>query len=220
MKTDLIQVDGKFYKKHQIVMLATEKPSKLNLHTETQVLRLGGNIKSLNETAINQHLYILSNICKNGEWYLDKDTNTVKKNETGHELSYSQNCFGIVATTDSSLTIKENVHPLAAGNVPLPRPSDAFVQKFVKEYNRGNVISEVLIEYENAPFEDENNPADITYKKLKIVSDNTITIKKIEETWTDVLKNYGKSNNLSMLHSEVFDAFVWLRENYQVPKKK
>ena len=44
----------------------------------------------------------------------------------------------IIATTDISLVKEYN----------LPEPSQSFIQKYIEEYNRGNIITDVLVEYE------------------------------------------------------------------------
>ena len=53
-----------------------------------------------------------------GKYYL--------KTETGYRE--------VLATTDDSLR--------------LPQPSQQFIQKYIEEYNRGNIITDVLVEYE------------------------------------------------------------------------
>lgn len=65
----------------------------------------------------------------------------------------------------------------------LPQPSQSFITKYIEEYNKGNVITEVMVEY-------EVNSKDIIKfgargEHVKINSkDNTITIKKIKDSWT------------------------------------
>ena len=45
----------------------------------------------------------------------------------------------IIATTDISLVKEYN----------LPQPSQQFIQKYIEEYNKGNIITDVLVEYES-----------------------------------------------------------------------
>ena len=70
---------------------------------------------------------------------------------------------------------------------PLPQPSESFIQKFVEEYNKGNRIQEILVEYEEA---DKNNTLGLdVYNStkdsiLKInPKDNTISIRKVKDSW-------------------------------------
>jgi len=59
----------------------------------------------------------------------------------------------------------------------LPKPSDQFLEVFVREYNKGNVIREVMVEYEEHW---KNLSPDIKgFDKLKInTKDNCIVIRK------------------------------------------
>ena len=70
----------------------------------------------------------------------------------------------------------------------MPQPSEQFILKFIEEYNKGNVITDVLVEYENNR---TNNPQ-YPYKsnrefddnwQLKVDKNNTITIKKLKDNW-------------------------------------
>ena len=104
----------------------------------------------------------------------------------------------IIATTDKELEwICKNTNYEV---MQYPQPSQAFLDVFVKEYNKGNVIKEVLVEYEeervcsnfsyNNCFESHSydNVSECIHcnkvLKLKVDKDNTITIKKLKEIWT------------------------------------
>ena len=71
----------------------------------------------------------------------------------------------------------------------LPQPSEGFLNKFVEEYNIGNIITEVLVEYVETDqvvkrFEgDEGYDSSMTTLKVN-PKDNTITIKKAKDSWT------------------------------------
>lgn len=87
-------------------------------------------------------------------------------------------CTGkIIATTDISLG--------------LPKPSQQYIQKYVEEYNKGNVISKVMVEYDEHHEEDTSKeyipgmgqPA-IKIQELIINSNNTINIKSIKDSWS------------------------------------
>ena len=67
----------------------------------------------------------------------------------------------VLATTDESLKIdnditnqtsaiwdKTDVKRVIIGSKSLPKPSDSFISKYIEEYNNGNVITNVLVEYE------------------------------------------------------------------------
>ena len=215
------------------------------------------------------HLYILSDDeIKEGDWYYIPRTNSVNQCQNDPTELNLERRFGIrkvIATTDSSLEINSNFdynQLLPNKNnfrFYLPQPSQAFVKKFVEEYNKGNAIKDVSVEYEiksNAglghnewvylqhivgkryiPVKIEANIYQNTYElgkedtfedfeleyNLKVnPKDNTITIKKVKDSWNgkevkqmlaDFLtycwnKNY-QFNGLA--HDEVADN--WFEEN-------
>ena len=67
-----------------------------------------------------------------GKYYL--------KTETGYRE--------VLATTDTYLYIhqKETIS-LPERVFYLPQPSEQFIQKYIEEYNKGNIIEDVLVEY-------------------------------------------------------------------------
>ena len=139
----------------------------------------------------HQHLYIiLDDKIKEGDYFLaDNRLNTTSNkglpnwvlckctkvknswvycNEIPDEGHNGDWCKKIIATTDESLN--------------LPQPSKQFIQKFVEEYNKGNIIEDVLVEY-GKEYVDEKDA--YGYNKLKInPKNNTITIKKAKDSWT------------------------------------
>jgi hypothetical protein len=127
----------------------------------------------------------------------------------------------IIATTDTPLRSFEGI-VCTYLDFSLPQPSPQFIEKFIEEYNKGNVIKDVLVEYEqdytnrncgtcnlgtdgtcelklekkccsntnndikHADYWisclDEEEDSEIY--KIKInPKDNTITIKKLKDTW-------------------------------------
>ena len=152
-----------------------------------------------------------------GKYYL--------KTETGYRE--------VLATTDESLRTKykENNHqPLSKYNYILPQPSQQFIQKYIEEYNRGNIITDVLVEYElisneeyflntinpdeNVPYFDENLKINPKY--------NTITIKKAKDSYTreeviefgNKVKEYCKDGwKEETLHRVFFEWDKCIEEN-------
>lgn len=116
-----------------------------------------------------QHLYITSDDKINAEdWYID-DTNTIRKAITSDPDYWEvrPEYKKIIATTDTSLFtgVKFN----------LPQPSSQFIKKYVDSYNKGEIITDVMVEY--ALFDKE------LYVRINR-KDNTITIKKVKDSWT------------------------------------
>lgn len=65
-----------------------------------------------------------------------------------------------------------------------PQPSQAFIQKFIEEYNKGNIITKVMVEYEKIVL---STTCEDDYDELRLKvnpKDNTITIKKIKNNFS------------------------------------
>jgi hypothetical protein len=141
-----------------------------------------------------QHLYITSDDeIKEGDWYIHSGTehstgseyhtlNQCHKSLWRQDLEwfidgmYATNCKKIIATTDSSLT-----HLVGYNNVEqsLPQPSQSFIQKYIKEYNKGRRITDVLVEYE-----DDGKMSYPDVRLLKVnPKNNTVTIKTKKDSW-------------------------------------
>ena len=138
----------------------------------------------------SQHLFILSDEeITHNDWVLLPNNEIHKMSPTDmiHYLaSQSKATKKIIATTDTSLG--------------LPQPSQRFIEKYIEEYNKGNVISEVDVEYEvdysikcDETLSDcqrySNKKVDCSncikaIFKLKVNSDNTINIKSAKDSWT------------------------------------
>lgn len=152
-----------------------------------------------------QHLYFLSDDKINeGDYYHYLDSNTIKQCTNYQQVHLiniahdSNNYKKVVATTDSSLKIEVLLHRNASAEgihyYSLPQPSEAFINKYIEEYNKSNILTEVLVEYEvveEAPkmafshyTEEElrdfvdHPPKWIEKEILKVDKDNTIAIKK------------------------------------------
>lgn len=149
--------------KAQILLLPTEKESNLYLFEKTNKLILSNHPNQKDE-ATSQHLYILSNKkIKEGDWGYDAFHGIFKV--TDNALKSTKK---IIATTDKTLN--------------LPSPTQDFIEKYIKSYNEGNEITDVLVEYEkhygSSNFEHDN------YYAPKINQDNTITILQAKESWS------------------------------------
>ena len=129
-----------------------------------------------------QHLYIISDdeiklfdcVYNNKENIVEQINSKTQLIFVLEENNENQTFKKIIATTDASLA--------------LPQPSQQFIQKYIEEYNKGNVITDVLVEYElisnEEYFLNTINPDDVPYfdENLKInLKDNTITIKKVKD---------------------------------------
>ncbi len=145
------------------------------------------------------HLYILSDEeIKEGDWciMLDSFGNVFSnpRQYTNPETQFlNKGLRKIIATTDSSLKIEksstgytENRSRTFYSLESLPQPSKSFIEVFVEEYNKGNIITDVMVEYEqNLICENvfDNNSVSKQWVnkgvKSKINPDNIINIKPI-----------------------------------------
>jgi len=175
-----------------------------------------------------QHLYITSDEeIKEGDWYVsEKSFNVlrVQKPERGYKPTGKK----IISSTDKSLG--------------LPEPSQGFIEKYVSEYNKGNIITDVLVEYDITKLYTCNNCGNLQDQwlrgcnccetghlwstpvlKVKVSKDNTITIKKIKDSWTREefelrLQQYGDYVCNRVLDSGVpiyKSSKEWIEENFQ-----
>lgn len=231
------------FKKRKLVILPSNKKTNFNI-----VLKIKGSNPSVsigtmeyvknpnpdNEYWQGQHLYVLSDEkIEEGDWILSK--NNVILKAQGYETSTDRK---IIATTDESLKITKFSHysqdlvkVAVYKDYILPKPSPAFVKKFVEEYNKGSQITDVMVKYEeymtdgwvptyNNP--DNNNldePAELKHR-VKIASDNTITIRKVKDSLSidEVL------DLLEVINDELPDLYSrfspqdelnkWMEKNY------
>ena len=219
-------------KKCQVVMLPTQKASSLYLLNNE--LKLGLNEKG-NSAWKNQHLYIISDDGINeGDWFIHKTDadcsihrcierpvkyNVISDNNINYFLGF---CKKIIATTDTSLKINKKVtNPaiqeyIQQGTVCsfyesiLPQPSPQFIQKFIESYDKGNIIVDVMVEYEIIKIK-AGQYAFVETEQLKVDSNNYITITKVKDNWNSLEiaglirtfeNNYFSNFKLKLDHSD------------------
>ena len=101
----------------------------------------------ITELGSPQHLCIISDDeIKENDYCLNLETNTVFKMHK-HGLPTGNRNKKIIATTDTSL-LKLRTDVPEYWSDSLPQPSQQFIEKYIEEYNKGNVITDVLVEYE------------------------------------------------------------------------
>ena len=176
----------------------------------------------------HQHLYIISDDkIKLFDWVYNNKENIVEQITSKTQLIFvleenkeNQTFKKIIATTNSSLWRPS--HKYASDVILLPQPSQQFIEKFIEEYNRGNVITDVLIEYELISNEEYfgntvNPDDDVPYfdEKLKInPKDNTITIKKVKDSWNrEEVENLIYAAMKDRCYTTVSEWRKWIEEN-------
>lgn len=166
----------------------------------------------------SEHLYIVSDdkIEKN-DWYIG-DFKEIKQ-ATNFTIPYIKNCDNfkkIIATTDQSLLIPA----YTISNIPLPQPSQQFIEKYIEEYNEGNVITEVMVEYETklewCYSHSGNRIQEKSEPSLKVNSkDNTITIRRTKDSWNR--NELAEILNLWSIECGITDAKEtinnWIKDN-------
>lgn len=222
----------------QVVMLPTnEKANKGDIIGNNKGFTITDMSLSLTELCWIQakvyKLYFLSDEeIKDGDWVY-RDTGTIfqmtkELSEYYESISNTDvhKKYKIIATADK-LMLDEQSTFIYGYKAPLPQPSQSFIEHFVEEYNKGNVITEVEVEYEvdwdskltNMEFGFiENNMyteqeiRDSWYTKLKINPDNTINILPKKDSWSreeviEFARRYAKRCQAPMTDTK------WLEEN-------
>lgn len=227
------------YKKVNVVMLPTNekandcpilyfpKTKRLNKRTYSdEELQAGKGLIKLEYTT--NHLYILSDEEIKEDNYIynsEKEPSIIKYYGKGSLRGWKK----IISSTDKSLSWIEHddTVPYPKGKQHfLPQIPQSFIEYFVSEYNKGNIITYVMVEYETII--DWNNYTTIpvgnggaTHKEkqqLKInPKDNTINIKPIKDSWSreEVVQLFNKIFATDIIDANVkkVDFDKWIEEN-------
>lgn len=188
-------------KSAQVVMLPTNEKAEIGFLTQKGKER--GHLVHFDRPmpnildSENQHLYILSDEeIKEGDWVycLREGFEPVLKQKVNPIGVNNDKMFKkIIATTDKSIILPERFPSFTY----LPQPSQSFIEKFVEEYNKGNVITEVMVEYEWNKTGRKIRKLDVFDHILKINPDNTIDINIPKDSWSreevvELIQKYSK----------------------------
>jgi len=202
MKT--LQINNKHYQECDVVMLKSGKNNSkigLNLNAVTgKHLYFFEQGARFDET---QHLYILSNdeIKEGVDYYYDSHNNLILKSSSNSDhkvYKYKKVC----ATTDSSLKLNSVKIPVSSDftleqiseNMPcLPQIPKSFIEYFISEFNKGNLISKVLVEVEKKF--DYSISYTVPFKhEIKLNQNNEISIlTNKQETLEEAAERYVES---------------------------
>lgn len=164
-----------------IILLPTNNESVICGTKELYYRGLHPQIDSLQ----NHHLYILSDEeIKNGDYHINIINNKISNYNLGKLNPNYKNYKKIIATTDTSLYIlDEPEYPRLSFSNQSPQIPHPFIQYYITEYNKGNIITEVNVEYKdysipNGTKSYVSNTGDIIDISCKLVinPDNTINI--------------------------------------------
>ncbi len=225
-------------KECNIVMLATDNPSNIvQIHPDTISYTTTESISG----GEYQHLHITSDEeIKEGDWiynpyskYKIYKANDFNKDHKGNEFisGYTKkDCKKIIATTDIL-----GISPFGGQDIlEVPQIPQSFIDTFIEEYNKGNVIDKVLVEYEEGKIEHpllEPFPNNLSYadelghwNRLKTNFDNTINISLIEEEKKysrsevkqekeSILVQYAEEHGLLSGKQDIEQFNKWIKEN-------
>ena len=179
------------FKKAQVLLLPTEKASQLCIYNKELYYVIDGEF-NLNRDKYN--IYITSDDeIKLGNWSYNIANKTIFQADSQFVKLINQKEVTtnkkIIATTDTSLNncavmyCSEKCIDYCVYKNDLPQPSQQFIEKYIESYNKGEVITDVLVEYEyvDCLYSVEKT----THKRILKVNDkdNTINIKSIKDSW-------------------------------------
>ena len=138
-----------------------------------------------------QHIYILSDEkIEKDDWYLSQDGKDIKISQCqGKEIPFLSK--KIIATTDTSLIsineqyfdVNKSRKSAVLEQKTLPQIPQQFIQHYIEEYNKGNVITKVDVEYVKIPNSVFISEINAPYMQPKVNLDNIINIKSSKDSW-------------------------------------
>ena len=218
------------FKRAQAILLETKNKSQIWSNKGRRLYFNQNNPNDINDE-IRYNIPIISDDeIKEGDWCLTGlkiirkcksilYSNNNFKSINGYEFEdgtkdTSSACKKIIATTDTSLTINSYYEIEGNQQIQLPQPSQQFIEKYIESYNKGELITDVLVEYELGL----NNIAG-DYNNIQILKvnpkDNTITIKKLKESWSreEVIELLTKVIVKSKNGDDIPRINKWIEEN-------
>lgn len=213
------------FKKCKVVMLPTNEKANIILdRNKLEYINQSQIASTITSIVKGFHLYITSDDkIKEGDWCYHTGRKIVIQflKQPGYFREYDA-LKKIIATTDSFLTIESdmNIHSIPTQHIEenkvLPQPSQSFIEKYVGEYNKGNIITDILVEYDEVLGRYSKDIHDTYFVPKVNPKDNNITIKKVKDIWSrdeviDLLTNHtinlrNKSNDLQYTNK-------WIHEN-------
>lgn len=222
------------FKRAQVVMLPAKKMMDAYKTSITKVYEDEGKLylnkkergELITEIGSPQHLYITSNDeIKEGDWYFDGiDFIHQKSKHNAALVDGNKQNKKIIATTNTSLKLYETAtdYKVIMGSCKiLPQPSQQFIEKYIESYNKGEIITDALVEYEMRHTGWTEDQSEYTYDEFIKVNpkDNTITIKRLKESWnrkelSEKLHKL-KQDVINKYHAQItnLDVDEWIEEN-------
>lgn len=171
-----------------------------------------------------QHLYITSDDeIKEGDWYYTPSKRSIE--QCIKQLLIIKDSINdivqlkIIATTDKSLTIKSEKAGENSWYNPLPQPSNRFIQSYIESYNKGNIITDVNVTYEEYILQHINKAQENLIRPKINSKDNTISTHRIKNNYTEeevvqLMFKFADENAL-LSNKEELDTFDnWCKANF------
>jgi len=216
------------FKNASVVMLSTNQKALIGdfvigttIEENPKKLFYGKKVQEpFNCSHTNFHLYIISDDeIKVNDWYIIEFNGLKLTQCTSDEelisLEGRTDCKKVIATTDKSL-IYTNTEDFPSFveksdlNI-FPQPSKSFIEKYVRAYNSGVPIENVLIEYYHLV-----STFGLNNEWLKVATDNTITIKKIKDTYTQQEVDDLLDRNTAQTTAQVFEKFRGFKSKNEI----
>ena len=202
----------------KVVILTTNERTDLQLNVIHKILRYKDVKMAEIPSQPYQHLYIISDDeSKESDWCVNISKGIVYQKD---DLPMDNMWKKIIATTDLYISP-------ASLQAIIPKPSQQFIEKYVEEYNKGNVIDRVMVEYDidisKSPYTSSkmNRVLKVMLKSLgdKLIpkinpKDNTITISKIKDSWNrEEVINLLYKHTEELLSDNKKSLEDWIEEN-------
>jgi hypothetical protein len=227
------------WKKLKLVMLSTNK----KVHDTYMIdnLEYHSDDKKISYNGIEQHLYIISDEkIKEGDWFLEDDRINIHQNNGNpdwvlrqctsifnswigcnntKDIGYNPDwCKKIIASTDLSLKLKTKFDTHISIK-SIPQIPKEFISLYIEEYNKGNIIEEVEVEYEEYAVGSYglSDGEPIIDTRLKLNSNNEISIKLIKESWSreeviEILMKFDTDSSIGRFNGPNTRT-NWIKEN-------
>ncbi|MCK9429944.1 MAG: hypothetical protein M0R17_08060 [Candidatus Omnitrophica bacterium] len=202
------------WKKCKVVLLPTTEKSflftKSNYDLEYNQKNPIHGIKYLGWK--HQHLYILSDDKIEKDDYIYHRLDSIITKFDGIDNPSDYGYYKVIASTDQSLDIQFKD---GSGSYTMPGISQSFINTYISEYNKGNKIETVMVEYlaEDEDWDDTKGAVIIPIS-LKVNSDNSINIKEVKYTWTreeiiDIIRKYSSYKTREFTSDDI----NWIEKN-------
>ncbi len=223
------------YIEHNLVMLSNKDDSKFGLIYESGKLHYFSNGENphdlLDNLAISQHLYITSNDeIKDNDWCLEKTglgylkPFQVKKEDLNVK-EFIKRCKKIIATTDKSLNSRKWVGVIEGEDtyeeILLPQIPQQFKEYFITEYNKGNIITKVLVEYIKNKISEEIHCVCGESHPMRVLTDcGCVTCGSYKTNTIDIFSNDLIINPNNTINIKPIETKIYTREEVEEIIKK